>query len=74
MSEPLIDVVEGGSYTGQQLNALIQNLQEKISTHLPAQEFKVCLERVFLIHEIEMNCRKGPSAITCTTSGGCSGF
>ena len=42
-SEPLIDVKEGGQYTGQQLTNLIRRVQEKLESNAPTEEFKVCI-------------------------------
>ncbi|XP_020604777.1 tyrosine-protein phosphatase non-receptor type 13-like [Orbicella faveolata] len=40
-TEPLIDVVEGGMYTGQSLDNLIRSFREKLDSNVPAEEFKV---------------------------------
>jgi len=37
----LIDVVEGGMYTGQSLDNLIRGFREKLDSNVPAEEFKV---------------------------------
>ena len=39
--EPLIDVIEGGMYTGQSLDNLIRHIREKLDSNVPAEEFKV---------------------------------
>lgn len=39
--EPLIDVIEGGMYTGQSLENLIRHIREKLDSNVPAEEFKV---------------------------------
>ena len=39
--EPLIDVLDGGRYTGEQLAHLISDLQEKLESDTPSEEFKV---------------------------------
>lgn len=41
-TEPLIDVIEGGMYTGQSLDNLIRSIREKLDSNVPAEEFKVC--------------------------------
>ena len=40
-TEPLIDVIEGGMYTGQSLANLIRSLREILESNVPAEEFKV---------------------------------
>lgn len=40
-SEPLIDVLDGGRYTGERLAHLISDLQEKLESDTPSEEFKV---------------------------------
>jgi len=40
-SDPLIDVLDGGRYTGEQLAQLISDLQEKLESDTPSEEFKV---------------------------------
>ena len=40
-SDPLIDVLDGGRYTGEQLAHLISDLQEKLESDTPSEEFKV---------------------------------
>ncbi|KAJ7310196.1 Tyrosine-protein phosphatase non-receptor type 13, partial [Desmophyllum pertusum] len=39
-TEPLIDVIEGGQYTGQNLNNLIRSVREKLDSNIHAEEFK----------------------------------
>lgn len=41
-TEPLIEVIEDGMYTGQSLDNLIRSLREKLDSNVPAEEFKVC--------------------------------
>ncbi|XP_068744131.1 tyrosine-protein phosphatase non-receptor type 13-like isoform X2 [Montipora capricornis] len=43
-SEPLIDVLEGGQYTGEQLASLISDLQRKLYSDSPSEEFKALRE------------------------------
>lgn len=40
----MIDVIEGGQYTGEQLTSLIRHVQEKLESNAPAEEFKVGIE------------------------------
>lgn len=40
-TEPLIDVIEGGMYTGQSLANLIRSVREILDSNVPADEFKV---------------------------------
>ena len=40
-TEPLIDVIEGGMYTGQSLANLIRSVSEILDSNVPADEFKV---------------------------------
>ena len=47
-TEPLIDVMEDGQYTGQQLENLIRIVREKLGSNIPAEEFKVCTQNLFL--------------------------
>ena len=42
-SEPLIDVLEGGQYSGDNLAELIRSVKEKILSNVPAEEFRVCI-------------------------------
>jgi len=47
-SEPLIDVIEGGQYTGESLANLIRSVRDKLESNLPAEEFKVnCIKRIY---------------------------
>lgn len=48
-TEPLIDVIEGGMYTGQSLDNLIRSVREKLDSNVPAEEFKVCTGTSILI-------------------------
>ncbi|XP_074610552.1 tyrosine-protein phosphatase non-receptor type 13-like [Acropora palmata] len=43
-SDPLIDVLDGGRYTGEQLAHLISDLQEKLESNTPSEEFKALRE------------------------------
>ena len=53
-SEPLIDVLEGGQYSGDNLAELIRSVQEKILSNIPAEEFRVCvtLKDILLEHKL----------------------
>ncbi|XP_078359591.1 tyrosine-protein phosphatase non-receptor type 13-like [Oculina patagonica] len=43
-TEPLIDVIEGGMYTGQSLDNLIRSVREKLDSNIPAEQFKALRE------------------------------
>ena len=53
-SEPLIDVLEGGQYSGDNLAELIRSVKEKILANIPAEEFRVCItfEDLLLEHKL----------------------
>lgn len=40
-TEPLIDVIDGGMYTGQSLANLVRSVREILDSNVPADEFKV---------------------------------
>ena len=53
-SEPLIDVLEGGQYSGDNLADLIRSVKEKILSNIPAEEFRVCISFKDLLLEREL--------------------
>lgn len=53
-SEPLIDVLEGGQYSGNNLAELIRSVKEKILSNIPAEEFRVCITFKDLLLEHEL--------------------
>ena len=64
-SEPLIDVIEGGQYTGEQLNNLIRRVQEKLESNGPAEEFKVSIHRSDILPcHIDSHKTHNPSRMT----------
>ena len=61
-SEPLIDVLEGGQYSGDNLAELIRSVKEKILSNILAEEFRVritfkdlLLERELLFSSVKLS-------------------